>query len=129
MEIIYEKTFQLDACNSLDNPLHRMRKFLESKGWWSEEEEEALKVSQKKEVLNALADVERQLKPSLSNLFTDVYDQEPWNLVSLVSYTSGSQSIISDLVPVRAACKAPGFAEQIRRCLGAMEERIAKIPE
>lgn len=71
------------SINSKDNPLHRMRKYLESKGWWSAEEEESLKTSQKKEVLSAFQAAEKLDKPSLTGLFTDVYDETttPWNLV------------------------------------------------
>ncbi|KAF8339608.1 thiamine diphosphate-binding protein [Cantharellus anzutake] len=76
----YRARQEVEDWKKIDNPLHRMRKFLELKGWWSEEEEERLKASQKKRVLNAFTHSEKQLKPSLSNLFTDVYDQEPWNL-------------------------------------------------
>lgn len=67
---------------SVDNPLHRMRKFLDSKGWWSDADEESLKTAQKKAVLKAFQDAEKLLKPSLTGLFTDVYDELPWNLVS-----------------------------------------------
>jgi 2-oxoisovalerate dehydrogenase E1 component alpha subunit len=61
-----------------------MRKFLESKGWWSSEEEDSLKASQKKAVLTAFHTAEKDLKPSLTGLFTDVYSDEdtPWNLVN-----------------------------------------------
>ncbi|KAF9511804.1 hypothetical protein BS47DRAFT_1372943 [Hydnum rufescens UP504] len=66
-----------------NNPLHRMRKFLELQGWWSLEEEDSLKASQKKAVLTAFQKAEKDLKPSLTGLFTDVYSDEdtPWNLV------------------------------------------------
>lgn len=59
-----------------------MRKFLESKGWWSDAEEESLKEVQKKQVLKAFQDAEKLLKPSLTDMFTDVYDKPSWNLVS-----------------------------------------------
>lgn len=62
-----------------------MRKFLESKGWWSDAEEESLKATQKKQVLKAFQDAEKLLKPSLTGMFSDVYDKPPWNLVSLFS--------------------------------------------
>jgi 2-oxoisovalerate dehydrogenase E1 component alpha subunit len=62
-----------------------MRKFIESKGWWSQEEEEAMKATQKKTVLKAFQDTEKLLKPSLKELFTDVYDKPPWNLVDIIA--------------------------------------------
>ena len=65
-----------------DNPHHRMRKFLESKGWWSDEEEEVLRAAQKKTVMSAFQAAEKLSKPSLKYMFNDVYDEQPWNLVS-----------------------------------------------
>lgn len=58
---------------------------MESKGWWSQEEEEAMKATQKKTVLKAFQDTEKLLKPSLKELFTDVYDIAPWNLVDIIA--------------------------------------------
>lgn len=58
-----------------------MRKFLENKGWWDGDAEEALKTTQRQVVLDAFRKAETSLKPSLDNLFSDVYDELPWTLV------------------------------------------------
>jgi len=40
-----------------------------------------MKATQKKTILKAFQDTEKLLKPSLKELFTDVYDKPSWNLV------------------------------------------------
>ncbi|KAJ3248213.1 hypothetical protein HDU78_001613 [Chytriomyces hyalinus] len=64
-----------------DSPINRFRKYLETKGWWSEEEEQALRKACRTEILSAFSAAEKVKKPAVSNLFTDVYDEMPWNLV------------------------------------------------
>jgi 2-oxoisovalerate dehydrogenase E1 component alpha subunit len=65
-----------------DNPLHRMRKWIESKGWWTAEMEEELRATQKKDVLAAFQRGEKLKRPALEHLFTDMYaGEEPLHLV------------------------------------------------
>jgi len=63
-----------------------MRRFLEQKGWWDGEEDEAMKNSMKKEVLDVFRRGESLSRNRLSELFGDIYndgtDNLPWNLVS-----------------------------------------------
>jgi len=68
--------------STLDNPHHRLRKYLESKDWWTAEDEETARQNQKKAVMTAFYAAEKVDKPSLDNMFNDVYDELPWNLVS-----------------------------------------------
>jgi 2-oxoisovalerate dehydrogenase E1 component alpha subunit len=68
-----------------------MRKFLENKGWWSEEAEEEMKNRMKKEVLETFRRSEGLKRPRLEELFNDVYGGEmPWNLVSILLWLSFS---------------------------------------
>lgn len=67
-----------------DNPHHRFRKYLEARGWWSAEDEETVKAAHKKAIMSAFQSAEKLKKPQLDNLFNDVYDELPWNLVSRV---------------------------------------------
>lgn len=61
----------------------RFRLFLESRGWWSKEEEEVLTKRIKQEVLAAYKKAETLPKPELKEMFSEVYGgEEPWNLVS-----------------------------------------------
>lgn len=67
----------------VDNPIARFKLFLESKGWWSSEDEEAYKDKARKEIMTAFKRAENLPRPEISEMFTDVYGgEEPWNLVS-----------------------------------------------
>jgi len=77
----YRARQEVEDRKRLDNPLARLRLFLESRGWWDAEEEEALKAKQKQEVLEAFKRAEQLKRFPLSELFSDVYGgEEPWNL-------------------------------------------------
>ena len=43
-------------------------------GWWTEPQDKALVLECRQQVRDALAKAERQLKPGIVHLFTDVYD-------------------------------------------------------
>ncbi|KAJ3116280.1 hypothetical protein HK100_001106 [Physocladia obscura] len=64
-----------------DNPINRFRKYLESLNLWSEHQEVAFKKQCRADILDALNAAEKVKKPAVSNMFTDVYDEMPWNLV------------------------------------------------
>ncbi|KDQ20799.1 hypothetical protein BOTBODRAFT_26816 [Botryobasidium botryosum FD-172 SS1] len=76
----YRARQEVEDWKKIDNPLHRMRRYLETKGWWDAAAEEALKDSQKKIVMEAFRAAENTPKPVLDNIFTDVWDEMPWIL-------------------------------------------------
>jgi 2-oxoisovalerate dehydrogenase E1 component alpha subunit len=53
---------------------------MESRGWWNETNEEELAFRLKRDVIKALKRAETVKKPSLEDMFTDVYAEEPWNI-------------------------------------------------
>jgi len=57
-------------------PIKRFRKYMESKGWWSEEQEVKLKEEERAAMLEALEVAEHRGKPAVTELFTDVYDEK-----------------------------------------------------
>jgi 2-oxoisovalerate dehydrogenase E1 component alpha subunit len=57
-------------------PVKRFRNYMETKGWWSEAEENSLREEERKQVLTALETAEKRPKPPVSELFTDVYDKK-----------------------------------------------------
>ncbi|KAJ3097102.1 hypothetical protein HDU97_005278 [Phlyctochytrium planicorne] len=63
-----------------DSPINRFRKYIESKGWWNEDAEQAFRKQCRSDVLEAFAKGEKIKKPSVKHLFTDVYDELPWHL-------------------------------------------------
>ena len=82
----YRGRQEVEQFKKTDNPLHRMKRFLEQKSWWDEEKEEEMKNLMKKDVLDAFRRGERLKRSHLSELFGDVYsdgtDDLPWTLVS-----------------------------------------------
>ncbi|XVF14813.1 hypothetical protein REPUB_Repub09cG0093700 [Reevesia pubescens] len=62
------------------DPVTRFRKWIESKGWWSPEAESELRSSIRNQLLHAIQIAEKVEKPSVKDLFTDVYDDLPSNL-------------------------------------------------
>jgi len=50
-----------------------MRKWLESKSWWSSEQDQELRTQVRKDILKAFARAEKEKKPALENLFLDVF--------------------------------------------------------
>ncbi len=77
----YRPRKEVEERKRLDNPLVRFRLFLEARGWWSKDEDEALKARLKAEVHAAYKRAEEQQRPELKEMFTDVYGgEQPWNL-------------------------------------------------
>eukprot|EP00245_Coleochaete_scutata_P013084 TRINITY_DN521_c0_g1_i1.p1 TRINITY_DN521_c0_g1~~TRINITY_DN521_c0_g1_i1.p1 ORF type:complete len:463 (-),score=57.10 TRINITY_DN521_c0_g1_i1:1107-2495(-) len=64
------------------DPVARFRKWLELHGWWDQQADDKLRADARAEVLAALEGAEKMLKPPLSDLYTDVYDVVPPNLVA-----------------------------------------------
>ena len=78
----YRARAEVEDRKRIDNPISRFRLFLESRGWWNEEEEEALKARLRKDVMEAFKKAEGKKRNNLGELFTDIYGgQEPWNIV------------------------------------------------
>lgn len=63
------------------DPVTRFRKFLISKNWWNDEEEQILRDAEKLAVLNALNAAEKKPKPGVETLFDDVYETKPQHLM------------------------------------------------
>ncbi|WP_166260399.1 thiamine pyrophosphate-dependent dehydrogenase E1 component subunit alpha [Marinobacter salicampi] len=59
------------------DPLLRMRAWLEKAGWWNDDEEKQLQESLRKEVLATMKVAQKRPAPPLDSLVTDVYDQVP----------------------------------------------------
>lgn len=77
----YRPRQEVENRKRLDNPLARFRMFLEARGWWSAEEEDAFKARVKDEVMQAMKRAEGLKKPPVQEMFNDVYaGEEPWNI-------------------------------------------------
>jgi 2-oxoisovalerate dehydrogenase E1 component alpha subunit len=63
------------------NPVNRLRLHLLEKQWWDEDKEQLMRDKERMLVLRALETAEKKPKPSLEELFTDVYKDKPWHLL------------------------------------------------
>ncbi|KAK1406887.1 hypothetical protein QVD17_38496 [Tagetes erecta] len=77
----YRSTDEIEHWKTMHSPVTRFLKWLERKGWWSDSEEAKLHVEAKKEVKQAIDEAEREEMPPLGDMFTDVYDELPSNLM------------------------------------------------
>lgn len=77
----YRDRHEVERRAEMDNPITRLRKWLELKEWWSKEEEDQYRKEARKGVMKCFLAAEKRKKPSVEDLFTDVYDELPPNLV------------------------------------------------
>ncbi|KAI5830744.1 hypothetical protein K523DRAFT_271459 [Schizophyllum commune Tattone D] len=86
----YRARSEVEDRKKIDNPISRMRRFMEERGWWSAKEEEEMKARLKADVMKAFKRAEGLSRPSLTELFNDVYaGQEPWTIKEQRSELSG----------------------------------------
>ncbi|KAI9113304.1 hypothetical protein K1719_015829 [Acacia pycnantha] len=76
----YRSIDEIEYWKKARNPVNRFKKWVESNGWWGDEDELKLRQSVKKELLQAIQVAEKARKPAMGELFKDVYDQVPSNL-------------------------------------------------
>ncbi|KAI8613872.1 hypothetical protein BC830DRAFT_429943 [Chytriomyces sp. MP71] len=74
---------ELSDCQSNNSPINRLtgsactlKTILVERG----DQERAMRKSARKEILDVFSNAGKVKKPAVSNLFTDVYDEMPWNL-------------------------------------------------
>lgn len=73
----YRSVDEVRDWDQKDHPITRLRKYMESKQWWNEEEEKTWKDEAKRVVMAAFMRAEKMPKPNYSELFEDVYDVTP----------------------------------------------------
>ena len=71
----YRAKVEVEDWKRRDNPITRLRKWMESKGLWDEEKEREARSSIRKEVLKVFAAAEKEKKAPLRDMFTDVYEE------------------------------------------------------
>ncbi|CAI9108743.1 OLC1v1008421C1 [Oldenlandia corymbosa var. corymbosa] len=76
----YRPAEEIEWWRVTQNPVTRFRKWLETEGWWGAREDAELRSSLRKEVLQAIQVAEKDEKPPIADIFTDVYDALPPNL-------------------------------------------------
>jgi 2-oxoisovalerate dehydrogenase E1 component alpha subunit len=71
----YRARVEVEDWKRRDNPITRLRKYLEKKGLWDEDKEKDARTRLRKDVLQAFNDAEKEKKPPLRNMFEDVYEE------------------------------------------------------
>ncbi|KAL1955693.1 hypothetical protein VTO42DRAFT_8165 [Malbranchea cinnamomea] len=71
----YRARVEVEDWKRRDNPIIRLRKWMENKGIWNEDKERELREETRRTVLKEFAAAEREKKPELKNMFTDVYEK------------------------------------------------------
>ena len=70
----YRAKVEVEDWKRRDNPITRLRKWMERKGLWDEERERELRSTSRKDLLKAFNEAEGATKPALGYLFKDVYE-------------------------------------------------------
>lgn len=76
----YRPVEEIEHWKTAKSPIAKFRKYIQRNGWWNDENESKLRGDIRKQVLEAIQAAEKVEKPSLTDLFTDVYDKMPLNL-------------------------------------------------
>ena len=71
----YRARVEVEDWKRRDNPITRLRKYLEKKGIWDDEKEKTIRERIRKEVLKAFSEAEKEKKPELRSMFEDVYEE------------------------------------------------------
>lgn len=70
----YRARVEVEDWKRRDNPIVRLRKWMENEGLWNEDLEQETRDALRKTVLKEFGDAEREKKPRLREAFTDVYE-------------------------------------------------------
>lgn len=71
----YRARVEVEDWKRRDNPIIRLRKWLENQGLWSEDREKQTRDEMRKAVLKEFGEAEREKKPALREAFKDVYEE------------------------------------------------------
>ena len=71
----YRARVEVEDWKRRDNPIIRLRKWMEAQGIWSEEKEKEARERLRREVLHAFKEAEREKKPPVRTMFEDVYEE------------------------------------------------------
>ncbi|CAG8438099.1 8876_t:CDS:2 [Diversispora eburnea] len=77
----YRSKEEVENWMRFDNPIVRLRRWLEDKNWWNGQEEKSFRAFIRKEILTSFSKAEKLQKPSITDLFNDVYDRPTPNII------------------------------------------------
>lgn len=70
----YRARVEVEDWKRRDNPIARLRKYMEANGFWDESKEKDARESIRRAVLKAFSEAEREKKPPIRTMFEDVYE-------------------------------------------------------
>lgn len=76
----YRSAEEIQSWQEGDDPLRRLRMFLEERGLWDQDKEKSLLDTTRRQIIDAVKVAEAKKKPSIEELFTDVYADVPHHL-------------------------------------------------
>lgn len=71
----YRAKVEVEDWKRRDNPITRLRKWMQKEGMWDEEREKATRSQIRKDVFKAFGDAEKEKRGPLRDMFTDVYEE------------------------------------------------------
>ena len=71
----YRAKVEVEDWKRRDNPITRLRKWLENNGIWNEDLERETRSNIRKDILKAFSAAEKEKKPPLRDMFTDIYEE------------------------------------------------------
>jgi 2-oxoisovalerate dehydrogenase E1 component alpha subunit len=71
----YRQRVEVEDWKRRDNPITRLRKWLEGKSLWNEDKERALRSQTRKDILAAFDKAEKEKKPAIKYAFEDVWEK------------------------------------------------------
>jgi 2-oxoisovalerate dehydrogenase E1 component alpha subunit len=71
----YRARVEVEDWKRRDNPITRLRKYLEKRDLWNDEKETEARSKIRKEVLKAFSEAEKEKKPPLRSMFEGVYEE------------------------------------------------------
>jgi len=77
----YREVEEVQYWQKYDNPILRVNRYMQERGWWSDEQDAELVKLKRKEVIAAMRKAESQKKPPIKDMFEDVYDVVPPHLL------------------------------------------------
>jgi 2-oxoisovalerate dehydrogenase E1 component alpha subunit len=71
----YRAKVEVEDWKRRDNPITRLRKWMEGKGIWDEAKEKDLRSGARKSILDAYRKAEKEKRPPLSSMMEDIYEE------------------------------------------------------
>ena len=71
----YRAKVEVEDWKRRDNPITRLRKWMQHQGIWDEEKEKDARSQIRRDVLKAFAEAEKEKRAPLRTIFTDVYEE------------------------------------------------------